>query len=308
MSFAADRTATPTSAIRGRFAPSPTGPLHFGSLVAAVASFLDARSRGGQWLVRIEDLDPPREVAGAADAILRTLDACGLHWDETVLYQSARQDRYAAALDALQRSGHIYPCACTRREVADSALAGIEGRVYPGTCRAGIASGREARAWRVRTNDEPLAFIDELQGRQEQRIEREIGDFILRRADGCWAYQLAVVVDDAEQRISRVVRGADLLNSTARQIYLQRLLGFDTPAYLHIPVAVDAAGEKLSKQTFARAIAVSAANEALVAALRFLGQCPPSSCNGASAAEILRWATSHWNQEAVPRQLTAPML
>ena len=305
MSLSADRTLiSPLPSIRGRFAPSPTGPLHFGSLVAAVASFLDARSRGGQWLVRIEDLDPPREVAGAADDILRTLDACGLHWDETVVYQSARQDRYAAALDALRGAGHLYPCGCTRREVADSALPGIEGPVYPGTCRSGLPPGRAARAWRVRTVPEPIEFVDELQGRQQQRIEHEVGDFILRRADGYWAYQLAVVVDDAEQRITRVVRGADLLQSTARQIYLQRLLGFDTPAYLHVPVVVNAAGEKLSKQTFARPIAVSAASRSLIAALDFLGQSPPVALNAAAAPEILQWATSNWDPQALPRRLT----
>ena len=290
--------------MRGRFAPSPTGPLHFGSLVAAVASFLDARSRGGQWLVRIEDLDPPREVAGATDDILRTLEACGLHWDETVAYQSARHDRYAAALDALQRAGALYRCACTRREVADSALPGVEGPVYPGTCRSGLAPGREARAWRVRTLPEPIEFVDELQGRQQQCIEREVGDFILRRADGYWAYQLAVVVDDAESRITRVVRGADLLHSTARQIHLQRLLELDTPAYLHVPVAVDAAGEKLSKQTLAPPIVASAASGTLAAALRFLGQSPPVELNRAAAAEILQWATGHWNPQALPRRLT----
>ena len=286
--------------VRGRFAPSPTGPLHFGSLVAAVASFLDARSRGGHWLVRIEDLDPPREVAGAADAILRTLDACALHWDGPVVYQSKRHERYAAALDRLQRSRLLYACGCTRREIADSALHGIEGPVYPGTCRVGLAPGREARAWRVRTTAEAIAFVDELQGLQRQSIEQEVGDFILRRADGACAYQLAVVVDDAEQHMTRVVRGADLLHSSARQIYLQRVLGLDTPAYMHVPVAVNAAGEKLSKQTFARPVAAGGAT--LFAVLDFLGQGPPASLRRAGADEIVRWAIAHWSQDAIPSQ------
>ena len=291
--------STPT---RGRFAPSPTGPLHFGSLVAAVASFLDARSRGGEWFVRIEDLDPPRELAGAADAILRMLDACALHWDGTVLYQSTRKQHYAAALERLQRAGLLYACACTRREVADSTVHGIEGPVYPGTCRAGLPPAREPRAWRVRTTAAAVEFADELQGPQRQSIEREVGDFIVRRADGFCAYQLAVVVDDAEQCMTRIVRGADLLNSTARQIYLQRVLGLDTPAYLHVPVAVTATGEKLSKQTSARPIA--AAGATLVAVLDFLGQRPPASLQRADAAEIVRWAAAHWDQAAIPATRT----
>lgn len=289
--------------MRGRFAPSPTGPLHFGSLVAALASYLDARSRGGLWYVRIEDLDPPREAPGAADDILRTLEACALGWDGDIAYQSLRRERYADAMRELQRAELIYPCGCTRREVADSALHGIEGPVYPGTCRAGLEPGRKARAWRVRTNMEPIAFVDELQGPQQQRLAADVGDFVLQRADGYTAYQLAVVVDDAESRITRVVRGADLLHSTARQIYLQRLLGLDTPAYLHVPVAVNAAGEKLSKQTFAQPIEVATVGPALLAALDFLGQRPPAALNGARPPEIVQWARLNWAEEAIPRRL-----
>lgn len=292
------RTRSPP--VRGRFAPSPTGPLHFGSLVAAVASFLDARSRGGEWLVRIEDLDRPREMPGAADGILRTLEACALHWDGTVVYQSRREALYGAALDRLQRAGLLYACGCTRREVADSALSGIEGPVYPGTCRAGLAPGRTARAWRVRASAEAIEFTDELQGPQRQSIEQEVGDFVLKRADGCYAYQLAVVVDDAEQRMTRIVRGADLLHSTARQIHLQRALGLDTPAYMHVPVAINAAGEKLSKQTFARPVDAAAIGATLVAVLDFLGQRPPALLRNAGAEEIMRWAIAHWSQAAMP--------
>jgi glutamyl-Q tRNA(Asp) synthetase len=287
--------------MRGRFAPSPTGALHFGSLVAALASYLDARNRGAEWFVRIEDLDPPREVSGAADEILRSLEVYALHWDGPILYQSRRYDRYAGALERLQQAGLAYPCACTRSEVADSALHGIEGPVYPGTCRAGLALGRQPRAWRVRTPGESIEFIDEHQGRQEQDLEREIGDFVLQRADRLYAYQLAVVVDDAEQSITRIVRGADLLNSTPRQIYLQRLLGFPTPAYLHVPVVVNAAGEKLSKQTRAAPIAVGAERATLFRALHFLGQRPPVDLAQVQPEVMLRWAVEHWDPRLVPR-------
>jgi len=265
----------------GRFAPSPTGPLHMGSLIAAVASWLDARAAGGRWLVRMEDLDRPRCIPGAADAILRTLERLGLQWDGEVIYQSARIGRYRAALERLQ--AHTYWCGCTRREVADSSLglASDGAHIYPGTCRA--RAPRERRALRVRTTPEPIAFVDRLQGRCEQVLERAIGDFVLYRADGQFAYQLAVVVDDAEQGVSDVVRGADLLDSTARQIYLQRLLGYATPRYLHVPVALDSAGEKLSKQTGAAPVEADA--HALARALRFLGQ--PDS--GTLAAAVRAW-------------------
>ena len=235
----------------GRFAPSPTGPLHFGSLAAALASWLDARAARGRWLVRIEDLDPPRELPGAADGILRTLERCGLYWDGPVLFQSARKPFYEEAIRQLEK--HCYPCGCTRREIADSSLglASDGAQIYPGTCRDGLAPGRAARALRLRVPDEGISFNDRVQGRVAQRLAREVGDFVLRRADGQFAYQLAVVVDDAAQDVSDVVRGADLLDSTARQIVLQRRLALPTPRYLHIPAAVNAAGEKLSKQTAA---------------------------------------------------------
>lgn len=198
---------------RGRFAPSPTGPLHFGSLIAAVGSYLDARANGGAWLVRIEDLDGPREAEGAADAILRTLEAYGFEWDEAVMRQSPRGPVYAAAVERLQRDGSVFPCACTRREIADSSLGGTSEPVYPGTCRNGL-SGRTARAIRARVDEEPIAFDDRVQGRIEQNLAREVGDFVVRRTDGLYAYQLAVVVDDFEQGVTDIVRGADLLAST----------------------------------------------------------------------------------------------
>src|SRR6185436_14668207 len=236
----------------GRFAPSPSGPLHFGSLVAALASWLDARAAGSRWLVRIGDLDHPRVQHGAADQILRTLDRLGLYWDGEVIFQSRRIALYE---QALARPGDTYLCGCSRREIADSAvsLAADGAQVYPGTCRAGLAPGKTARALRVRIAG-TISFQDRVQGSLHQDLEREVGDFVLRRADGQFAYQLAVVVDDAAQGITDVVRGADLLESTPRQIYLQRLLGYATPRYLHVPVAIDARGDKLSKHTGARPI------------------------------------------------------
>jgi glutamyl-Q tRNA(Asp) synthetase len=260
---------------RGRFAPSPTGPLHFGSLVAAVGSFLEAKSRSGEWLVRIEDLDPPRTVPGAADDILRTLEACGMAWDGAVVYQSARSDAYHAAVHALRQLGLIYPCACSRREIADSGIAGIEGYVYPGTCRGG-AVDREDGARAARRHPRRARRVRRpIQSCIAQNVETEIGDFVLYRADRVFAYQLAVVIDDAEQGITDVVRGADLLDSTPRQIFLQQKFKFATPRYVHLPVAVNAQGEKLSKQTRAPAIDASHPGDAIAAALRFLGHAPP---------------------------------
>jgi glutamyl-Q tRNA(Asp) synthetase len=253
----------------GRFAPSPTGPLHFGSLVAALASYMEARSAKGKWLLRMEDLDKPREQRGAADAILRALDAFGLHWDGAVEYQSRRGSLYRDALDRLK--AHTYPCGCTRREIADSTLAIDGARIYGGNCRGGLAPGKTARTIRIRAEGQ-ISFIDRVQSAQTQHLERDVGDFVLWRADGQFAYQLAVVVDDAEQGITDVVRGADLLDSTARQIYLQQRLGYPVPNYLHVPVAVDAAGEKLSKQTGAEAVDPARRGDALRRALAFLGQ------------------------------------
>ena len=291
---------------RGRFAPSPTGPLHFGSLVAAVASYLEAKSRGGEWLVRMEDLDAPRTVPGAADDILRTLEAFGMHCDGAVLYQSTRSDAYRAALDQLQQRGMLYGCACTRREIADSALHGIDGPVYPGTCRNGLPAGRTARATRVRTAGARVTFDDAIQGLVTQNLEHDVGDFVVHRADGLFAYQLAVVVDDAAQGITHVVRGADLLDSTPRQIWLQRLLGLATPRYAHIPVALNDQGEKLSKQTHAVALDVDHPAPALAQALCFLGQDIPPELACGPVTSLWQWAIPHWQRQRIPAVRALP--
>jgi len=275
----------------GRFAPSPTGPLHFGSLVAALASWLDARAARGRWLVRIEDLDAPRAVPGAADEILRTLDRLGLAWDGEVVYQSRRASHYRDAVERLR--GQTYWCGCTRREIADSSLglAADGAQIYPGTCRSGLTADRAPRALRVRTTDGEIRFEDRVQGPQRQALESQVGDFVLLRADGLFAYQIAVVVDDALQGITDVVRGADLLDSTQRQICLQRLLGYPTPRYLHVPAAVNAAGAKLAKQTAAPPVNTARKEEELRKALAFLGQ--PMT---ADLAEAVR----NWNPALIP--------
>jgi glutamyl-Q tRNA(Asp) synthetase len=276
----------------GRFAPSPTGPLHFGSLVAAAASWLDARAARGRWLLRIEDLDAPRAQPGAADDILRSLEQIGLTWDGPVLYQSLRGARYEAALQKLQTS--TYWCGCTRREIADSTVgvAADGAQIYPGTCRTGLPAGKPARALRLDVGERTVSFVDRVQETRAQDLASEVGDFVLYRADGQVAYQLAVVVDDAEQGVTDVVRGADLIDSTGRQLDLQRLLGYPQPRYLHVPVAVNANGEKLSKQSGARALDPSRRNELLPRALAFLGQ---------RATADLDEAVADWNPGLIPR-------
>ena len=243
----------------GRFAPSPTGPLHAGSLVAALASYLDAKAHRGRWLLRIEDIDEARTVPGAAEHIIATLATFGMQPDGDIVWQSRRKPLYEAAFNKLGSA--VFACGCTRKEIADSrvALAADGAAIYPGTCRAGLAAGKPARAWRLRVPDsgDPaglIGFHDRWQGEIREELASAVGDFVLRRADGFWAYQLAVVVDDAEQQVTDVVRGADLLESTARQIYLQRLLQVSTPRYLHVPVVANDLGEKLSKQTGATAL------------------------------------------------------
>jgi len=309
---------------RGRFAPSPSGPLHFGSLVAAVGSYLDAKHHQGKWLVRIEDLDTPRTVKSAADDILSTLEAYGLHWDDEIIYQSQRNAAYEEAFHRLKVAGAVYLCACSRKEIADSALHRGDELVYPGTCRNGIPHGREGRAWRVRTdldlsrhsraggNDEAqgisgaIEFDDALQGRIAQHLENEVGDFVVLRADGLFAYQLAVVVDDDAQGITDVVRGADLLYSTPRQIYLQRLLGLPTPAYMHLPVVVNAQGEKLSKQTLAQPVGNNNAASMLFNALVFLRQQPPAELRLSKVEQILDWAIANWRPDLLSICLLRP--
>ena len=293
-----------SSLYRGRFAPSPTGPLHAGSLVAALASWLDARAHGGTWLVRMEDVDTPRCVPGADRVILNQLAACGLLSDEPVLWQSQRGDRYQAALDHLIAHGQAYPCACSRKDI-EAALneQGLtrerhHAAVYPGTCRPerGGLQGRAARAWRFALPPEPtVQWTDECLGPQAQNVGLDVGDFVLNRADGLWAYQLAVVVDDAAQGISHVVRGEDLADNTARQILLQRALGLPTPSYRHTPLVLGANGEKLSKQNGAQALDLSDPVAALNQAARVLGL-PPA---GGGVTEWLAQSVARWRATTV---------
>jgi len=279
------RSAPESGHYTGRFAPSPTGPLHLGSLVAAMASYLDAKAHHGTWLVRVEDLDRDRNVAGVDQHILASLQRCGMQWDGEVTWQTRRTDLYDVALEQLVARGAAYPCSCSRKEIADSQLrqgqgaTSAMGLVYPGTCRNGLAAGKTARAMRLRVPDAPddeYCFDDRWVGVTCQRLAADVGDFVIRRADGFWAYQLAVVVDDAAQGVTDVVRGADLLDSTPRQLFLQDVLGLPHPEYLHVPVVANADGEKLSKQTGALAFDSGGDPEALVAsalipAARFLG-------------------------------------
>ena len=290
----------------GRFAPSPTGPLHFGSLVAAVASYADARAAHGRWLVRIEDVDVPRTVPGAEAAILDALVAHGFAWDAPPTRQSTATARYAAALAQLCADGRAYPCVCSRRELADAPVRHGE-RVYPGRCRDGIEASRNVRAqrsWRVRVDDAVVAFVDRVQGAQSQVLRDEVGDFVVLRADGCYAYQLAVVVDDAADGVTSVVRGADLLVSTPRQVFLQRALALPTPGYLHVPVAVDAHGQKLSKQQGARALDGDPL-VALLRAWRFLGQAAPPA-GVTDVASFWSHAVHAWSSARIPRALVQP--
>jgi glutamyl-Q tRNA(Asp) synthetase len=291
---------------RGRFAPSPTGPLHFGSLVAALASYCDARAAGGEWLLRIEDVDEPRSRVGAEGQILAALKRYGFAWDGGIARQSDRVPLYEEALARLREAGHAYECACTRRELELAPLGVTGERIYPGTCRHGIPpmrAGRRQRAWRARVAANIATCNDRLQGAQRQALAHDVGDFVVKRADGLFAYQLAVVVDDADQGITDVVRGADLLSSTPRQVLLQNLLGLPTPAYLHVPVAINASGEKLSKQTHAAALP-EAPLPTLLAAWRFLGQEPPP-CAPANVAEFWHWAHAAWKVTRLP---PVPML
>jgi len=298
-----------TARYRGRFAPSPTGPLHFGSLIAAVASYADARAHGGEWLLRIEDVDVPRTRADSEADILATLARYGFEWDSDVVRQSDRVARYEEALTVLRARGIAYECACTRLDLQRAPLGDIGERVYPGTCARGIPAHlatRHAHATRVRVPVEAIAFTDGLQGTHAQRLAQDVGDFIVKRADGLFAYQLAVVVDDADAGVTHVVRGADLLASTPRQIFLQRALSLPTPSYLHVPVAISVRGEKLSKQTHAAALPDDPL-PALVAAWRLLDQ-PPATRPMGSAAMFWRHAERAWSRPRLPpvRMLPSP--
>jgi glutamyl-Q tRNA(Asp) synthetase len=281
----------------GRFAPSPTGPLHFGSLVAAVGSYCLARQACGRWLLRIEDLDVPRVVPGAADDIMRTLEQLGLLWDGPVVWQSRRDQAYRQALERLRQRGLLFDCSCSRREILASAPhPGEEGPVYPGTCRHGLLHGHRPRMQRIRVPRGPVRFDDGIFGSREQCLASAVGDFVVRRADGLFAYQLAVVVDDAEAGVSQVVRGADLLSSTPRQIFLQACLGYPTPRYCHLPLALSEEGEKISKRHgVLNAVEAGREGELLCRALRFLGQEVPPQIDAASAHEVLEWGTAHFD-------------
>lgn len=287
--------------IVGRFAPSPTGPLHFGSLVAAVGSYCLARQAGGKWLLRMEDLDPPRVVPGAADEILSALDCLGLCWDDEIVWQSQRTDAYAAALASLQARGLVFDCVCTRREIQmHTPESGPEGPIYPGTCRSGLPAGRKPRALRIRVPEQQVCFTDGVFGPLAQILSRVVGDFVLRRADGLFAYQLAVVVDDAESGVNQVVRGADLLSSTPRQIFLHASLGTAVPKYIHLPLVIDESGKKLSKQQGAAGINYMKNPGGLISkALDFLGQELPDELVGAAPSEQLSWATRHFELKQV---------
>ncbi len=292
----------------GRFAPSPTGPLHFGSLVAALASYLDARWHRGRWLLRIDNIDPAREVPGAAAGIQRTLEAIGLTWDGPVQMQSERMDRYREALERLARRGATFPCGCSRREVAATGRRGPGGPIYPGTCRGGLPAGRKPRVIRLRTEAARARFVDAIQGEVSCCLDTAVGDFVIRRADGGVAYHLAAAVDDGDPVITHVVRGADLLDSTAPQLHLMKLLGLQPPVYMHLPVAINRAGQKLSKQTHARALEPAEAGRLLHQALTFLRQEPPRELLGTPPRELLHWAVPHWNPAPLRgiREVAAP--
>jgi glutamyl-Q tRNA(Asp) synthetase len=286
---------------RGRFAPSPSGPLHFGSLVAALGSYLDARQHDGIWLLRMEDIDPPRERPGAADSILTTLDLLGFEWDEPVLYQSSRIEAYREAATYLLSQGLAYPCSCSRREIDEFGSPGPQGVIYPGTCRTGHDLTRATKALRVRTDQVEVVFSDQIHGVFRQNLERDVGDFIIRRADGLYAYQLAVVVDDAFQDISHIVRGSDLLFSTPRQRLLQQLLGFPQPEYTHLPLVMDENGKKLSKQSQAWPIDTTDPLQTLLKAAGFLGQAPEKD-RPSNLAEFWEWAICNWKMATIPLQ------
>lgn len=292
---------------RGRFAPTPSGPLHFGSVVAALGSWLDARAHGGEWHLRIDDLDPPRLVAGAADSIVRTLERLGLTWDGPIVHQSERTEAYADAVSRLARRAHVYRCTCTRRKILEAGLPGNEGPRYPGTCRERPDIYPGPGVWRIDVRDVVVAFEDLLQGPVTQALETAVGDFVLRRSDGIHGYHLACVVDDAAGGFNHLVRGADLIDSTPRQIFLQQLLDLPGPTYLHLPVAVDAAGHKLSKQTLAAPVDADPPSATLARAAAFLGHRPPPGLVAACPEDLLSWASRHWDRSLLPRARTLPL-
>ena len=292
----------------GRFAPSPTGPLHSGSLIAALGSYLQARAHQGRWLLRIEDLDPPREVPGAASHIIKTLETYGFEWDGDISYQSQRHALYEQALSQLRDRGLLYACDCSRKMIAQANPDG-KPRRYPGTCRNRARQASPSCSLRLRTKDESLCFHDPVQGSVQQNLYRQSGDFVLFRRDGFYAYALAVSIDDMQQGITEVVRGSDLLDATAQQIYLIQQLGGTAPRYVHLPVLNNAAGEKLSKQTGASPLPMTHPVRQLYQALRFLGQSPPAHLREATRDEFWHWARQNWQLKRVPaKTATIPPL
>lgn len=292
----------------GRFAPSPTGLLHIGSLLTAVASYADARAHGGKWLIRMEALDPPREMRGAESHILHTLEAFGFEWDGEVAYQSRRYALYEETLCRLKTAGLVYPCHCSRKDWQAGARRGADGFVYNGRCRhpgqRPALQGKQP-AWRIRVPDRIIGFSDGIVGGYAQNLARDIGDFVLLRADGYWAYQLAVVADDAEQGVTHIVRGQDLLVSTPRQIYLQQCLDVPTPQYAHLPLLTNAQGQKWSKQTLAPALDLNRREQLLRQVFRYLKL--PEAPETDRPAELLDWAVAHWDMDKVPKHaVTAP--
>lgn len=289
------------SIYRGRFAPSPTGPLHFGSLIAATGSYLQAKSQAGEWLVRIDDIDPPREVAGATDEILLTLEQFGFEWDGPVSYQSQRIDYYQNAVDTLLQNGLAYPCGCTRKTIAAAQSEADKKHIYPGTCRHGLA-GKSPRMIRINTSGHESHFIDQIQGQCDYQLEKDTGDFVIHRADGLIAYQLATGIDDAEQGISDVIRGYDLLDSTPCQILIQQSLGLSTPTYGHLPIVQNSQGQKLSKQNLAPSLNSTEANALICQAMNFLGQNVPVELAQEPLQDLWNWSIKNWDISLVPRQ------
>lgn len=300
---------TATNTYRGRFAPSPTGPLHIGSLIAATGSYLQAKKNNGLWFVRIEDIDPPREAKGANDNILKTLDAFGFEWDGDILYQSSRLATYEAIVQTLIANDQAYYCHCSRKQINENADLGVNGPIYPRTClhkKTQHHRFQQQAALRFKTRDEKIYFNDFTQAAIRQNVARESGDFVIKRANGLYNYQLAVVIDDAYQGITEVVRGSDLLSLTPGQINLQEALNYPTPDYLHMPVITNEHGQKLSKQTRAMAIEGTQGSQALWLCLNFLGQQPPAELKNVSVNEFWQWAIPHWDPQNIPHQLSIP--
>ncbi len=286
---------------KGRFAPSPTGAVHFGTLLAAVSSYLQAKKNNGEWIIRMEDVDLTRKVEGADTNILHTLEAFSFEWQGEVLYQSAQNEYYEEALQQLIKQSLVFPCTCTRKQLAETG-----SNIYSGNCRQRQLPEKNEHALRLIAQDIDISFNDAIMGKQSQNMALQCGDFIIKRRDGLFAYQLAVVVDDAMQGISEIVRGADLLDSTPRQIYLQQLLGYTTPTYCHLPLAVDNTGNKISKSEGAAKVDIKNKEKQLYEVLVFLGQQPPTDLADSNINDIWQWAINNWNIHAVPKNKHRP--